>query len=245
MTLGGARMESQWKIIPTILIVSVISGFFYVSSSQGLGSTEVFSIDSNPYNVKYSDWTAKWWQWIVSIPANQSPGADTTGQYCGLKQEGPVWFLAGTFGGEQKRVCTIPEGKALFFAPINGECNYTENPDKKSEEDLRQCAKALQDQVKTIIVTVDGINLENLNKYRIQSPLFTVDLPKSNIFGVEPGPTKAVSDGNWVFLKPLSSGNHTIYSVGSTGILGATSAQGSDTGEPPFTSQVTYQITIK
>ena len=245
MTLGGVRMHLQWKIVPVVLIVWVITWSFHIPSSQGLNSIEVFSIDSNPYNVTYSDWTAKWWQWMLSIPANQSPGADRTGQYCGLQQEGPVWFLAGTFGGEQKRSWTIPEGKALFFAPINGECSYAENPDKKSEEDLRQCAKALQDQVKTIIVTIDGVKLENLDKYRIQSPLFTVDLPKSNNFGVEPGPTQAVSDGNWVFLKPLSSGNHTIYSVGGTGILGATSAQGSTTSEPPFTSQVTYQITIK
>ena len=61
-------------------------------------------------------------------------------------QSGPVWFLAGTFGGKAERTCTIPSGKAILFPPINTECSYKENPMLKTESDLRACAKHLQDE---------------------------------------------------------------------------------------------------
>jgi len=56
----------------------------------------------------------------------------------------------------------------------------------------------------------------DLKSYRIQSPLFSVTLPEDNIFGVTAGPTQAVSDGYWVFLSPLSPGNHEIHFRGAT-----------------------------
>jgi hypothetical protein len=58
----------------------------------------VFSADSKPYNLTYGEWTAKWWQWGYSIPKNINPAYDNTGKNCAQKQNGPVWFLAGTFG---------------------------------------------------------------------------------------------------------------------------------------------------
>src|SRR5690242_17902424 len=53
----------------------------------------------------YSDWSAAWWQWALSIPvhdpANPSqilnPLFDDTGAECGVQQSGPVFFLGGKF----------------------------------------------------------------------------------------------------------------------------------------------------
>ena len=61
-----------------------------------------FSIDSKPYGVSYLQWAAKWWQWLLSIPSDTNPAADKTGINCGINQKGPVWFLAGTFGGSER-----------------------------------------------------------------------------------------------------------------------------------------------
>jgi hypothetical protein len=41
--------------------------------------------------------------------------------------------------------------------------------------------------------------------------LFNFTLPENNILVLPPQTTQAVSDGNWVFLKPLPVDNHTIY----------------------------------
>jgi hypothetical protein len=77
----------------------------------------------------------------------------------------------------------------------------------------------MQDSVVGVKATVDGINVGDLDKYRVQSPLFSFTLPKNNILGLPANvTTQSVSDGNWVFLKPLPIGKHLIYFKGDLGI---------------------------
>lgn len=74
----------------------------------------------------------------------------------------------------------------------------------------------MQDSVIGIKATVDGITVEDLDKYRIQSPLFSFALPKNNILWLPANiTTQSASDGNWVFLKPLPIDKHVIYFKGS------------------------------
>ena len=75
-----------------------------------------------PFGKPLPQWTAEWWQFMLSIPTAVNPLADETGDRCMLGQRGEVWFLAGNFGGTAApttRACSIPEGKALFFPVLN------------------------------------------------------------------------------------------------------------------------------
>ena len=56
----------------------------------------------------------------------------------------------------------------------------------------------------------------NLNQIRIQSPLFNFSLPKDNILHLKPQTTQALSDGNWISLRPLSIGSPTFSFRGDT-----------------------------
>jgi hypothetical protein len=86
----------------------------------------------------------------------------------------------------------------------------------KTENQLRQCSKQMQDSVIGVKAAIDGIIVGDLDKYRIQSPLFSFTLPKNNILGLPSYiTTQSVSDGNWVFLKPLSVGKHILYFKGN------------------------------
>ena len=87
-----------------------------------------------PYGKSYAEWSAIWWQWLLSIPKDTSPAGDTTGKNGGTNQQGPIWFLAGTFGGGAELTCTIPSGKVIMFSPINSECSYAEYPDDKDNQ---------------------------------------------------------------------------------------------------------------
>jgi hypothetical protein len=91
-----------------------------------------------------------------------------------------------------------------------GECSYAENPDLKSESQLRDCAIAGQQLSRSMDVIIDGTKLKNLENYRTQSQLFDVTYPENNVFSGKPGNSKAASDGFWVFLKPLSPGKHEL-----------------------------------
>jgi hypothetical protein len=205
-----------------------------IAGSNGI---EVFPPDSMPYNLTYGDWSAKWWQWALSIPANINPLLDQTGENCNVNQSGPVWFLAGTQGGSAERSCIIPEGKAIFFPIINGYASLVENPLVKTESELRALSKSTFDQVRVVEATVDGVKLENLENHRVQSPLFNLTYPENNIGGVAPGASQAIAEGYWVMLHPLATGEHTIHFRG--GIVDPTA-----TGAINFVTDVIYHLTI-
>jgi len=175
----------------------------------------VFSADTKPYNLTYGEWTARWWQWGYSIPKNINPAYDNAGKNCAQRQNGPVWFLAGTFGHSVNRACTIPTGKAILFPILNSECSFAEFPKIETLSELRTCAKSIQDQVIMLNASIDGVPILNLEKYRIQSPVFNFTLPQNNIIGMPANTTtEAIADGNWVFLKPLSPGIHKLIFKG-------------------------------
>lgn len=187
------------------------------SSSNGTAPTytSVFSSNSKPYNLTYGEWTARWWQWAYAIPRDINPSYDDTGKYCSEGQSGPVWFLTSTYKHAVNRYCNVPAGKAILFTILNSECSYAEFPNLKTEQQLRQCAKEMQDSVVHVQASVDGIDIRDLDKYRVQSPLFNFILPNDNILRLPAFTnTQSVSDGNWVFLKPLSIGKHVIYFKG-------------------------------
>ena len=83
-------------------------------------AVKIIGVNENAYGNTYGEWSAEWWQWVLSIPQANSPVADTTGADCAQQQSGPVFFLAGTGGGDPvTRNCTVPAGKALYFPILN------------------------------------------------------------------------------------------------------------------------------
>lgn len=226
--------------LPNTLLVTAILTMLITSfgTSTGIASQDIYPINSKPYGLSYGEWSAKWWQWVMSTPGKDNPVTDETGEKCRVGQNDTnVWFLSGTGGEKASRVCTIPSGKAILFPIINVECDYISNNSLKTESDLRQCAKDDQDKVRNLQATVDGINIPDLKSYRVQSPIFNVTLPRDNYGGYPAGHTQVVSDGFWILLKPLPVGNHEIHFVGTLVDYTATSPLN-------FVSDAKYNITI-
>jgi hypothetical protein len=201
------NMSGRLKKVPILtlavmggLLILAIIPFVSAQNTNNVG-TQIFPLDSKPYGLTYNDWTAKWWQWALSIPKDSNPGGDTTGKDCALKQNGPVWFLSGTFGGAATRTCTIPAGKAIMLPLINAECDYLAKPNLKTEQQLLACAKSENEGITGLDATVDGVKTQGLQNYRVQSPLFNFTYPANNINGAPVGSTQGVSDGYWVLLK--------------------------------------------
>jgi hypothetical protein len=167
----------------------------------------VFQPDSDPFNLRFPEWTALWWKWILSIPRESSPALDLTGEFCSKFQYNEnVWLLAGTFGGSAIRNCTIPHGKAILFPVITSEFSYSQDPYLKSEEQLTRAVTKDIDTVDLLTVVIDKVTFVGINKLRIRSEPFNYDID-----GVD---TTIVSDGYWIFLKPQKIGNHIIYFAG-------------------------------
>lgn len=170
-------------------------------------SSIAFSKYYEPFNISLPEWTSIWWKWFHSIPRDRNPAADTTGKYCRLYQENPdVWFLAGTLGGSAIRNCKIPFGKALFLPIITSVFSYVLDPHLKSIEELTKAVEKDIDTSDCLSFTLDNKYIVNLDQLRIKSKPFD-----EIIDGVR---TTSVSDGFWIFLKPLSEGNHIIQFSG-------------------------------
>ncbi|HBP64057.1 MAG TPA: hypothetical protein DD730_07265 [Desulfosporosinus sp.] len=175
-----------------------------------------FKRDEKPFGKTWEEWTADWWRWALSIPKDRNPGYDETGQKSNANQVDPnVWFLVGTYGGSAERSFSIPAGKALLFPIINFTTSYAEEPALKTESELILRAKTDIDDITHKEASIDGLKLVQVDRYRVSSQPFDMTLPENNVFGAKAGPTRAVSDGYWIFLKPLSMGEHTIHAAGS------------------------------
>jgi hypothetical protein len=159
--------------------------------------------------VSQADWSKNWWQWAASFDNSDSPVADRVGKNCHLKQSGPVWFLAGTYGTQRTiRTCSIPRDKYLFFPLIN----YVVMPDRGTTcatccPSYTETAKSITDQPSYLILDVDGKRIEGLAKYR-QSTSECFDMgalaqPKYRIF-------PSAGNGYYVMLRPLSPGKHVL-----------------------------------
>ena len=176
----------------------------------------LFPSDSIPYGLSYADWIVKWWKWILSIPKEKNPAYDKTGKYVDEGQCHPkVMFLSGTFGGPVTRSCGVPSGKSILMPIINYECSFADEPSIKSVNGLKfKCENEIDD-IKNLSFSIDDYYLNDLTPYRVQSPSFDVDLGENNILNVMQQRTLMISDGYWVFLKPLTIGRHRLTSFGS------------------------------
>jgi hypothetical protein len=157
-----------------------------------------------------------WWQWALSKPANSNPLFGGDPNYSDKQCDGTplsgtstkTWFLAGTFDGSAvERTCTVPPDRQIFFPVLNV---ATIADPGETEESLLAQAHAYLDAVLadpdfSMIVTVDGTQLQDASIVRADAGLFTGTSPLLH------GKYTAVADGFWVTLPPLSAGEHTIH----------------------------------
>lgn len=169
-----------------------------------------------PFGQPLSQWTAQWWELMLSLPFAVNPLADETGASCMIGQRGDVWFLAGNFGGTaapSTRTCSVPDGKALFFPVLNV---VDVNTTTQTAAELRAETAPCLDAATQLTVVLDGQAVSRLyDKYRVRSVVFELALPDGNLFGIPAGVySPAIDDGFYVMLRPLSVGAHTLHVVG-------------------------------
>lgn len=175
----------------------------------------LFSRGDHPLGRSWEEWTCQWWKWILSIPRTDNPGYDKTGERISKNQHSDVLFLPGTFGGVAERNISIPANKPILLPVINCTTSFAEAPRLKTESQLMEFVKSQIDDIGIKHASLDGIELKNMEQYRVRSQIFDVFFPEDNVYNVKSGQTRAASDGFWLFLKPLSPGLHQIHTNGS------------------------------
>lgn len=191
--------------------------------AQPSANSLIYPPTDKPFGQSYAKWSAQWWQWALALPVEGHPfnkhGFDCNSANNG--QSGPVWFLGlSPMPPLVKRSCTIPANTAVFLGLPNVECSSLETPDfdpdfgfgAHSAAAQRDCANFWANHivVSSLFCTIDGQAVANLGSFRFVSSQFTFTAPTPWIFGDTGGTGRAVSDGYFLMLKPLSSGTHTL-----------------------------------
>ena len=132
---------------------------------------------------------------------------DLTGENADLNQPGnKVFFLCQTIEGKQPIPCrtiSIPSGTSLFMPIINWISIMGENGD--TDDELSIVAKKRMDIISNLQFSINDYLIPLDEYYRVSSSPFDAYLPPDNIFDVQGGGfRRLVSDGYWVFLKPLN-----------------------------------------
>jgi hypothetical protein len=205
------------RLLVVLAAATLIGVTLLAPAAASPTKAHVFSPNAHPFGESLGEWQARWFKWFIEIPAPSNPLFDETGALCGINQSGPVWFTAPVaHPGTTTRACTVPVGKGIFFIGLGNECSNVEPPPffGATEAELRACAAEGVEAFfgdATQSISVDGIEVANLDRYRTQTPLFSYTLPPDNIYGLPPATaTKAISDGTNVMVKPLPPGAHRV-----------------------------------
>jgi hypothetical protein len=176
----------------------------------------------------YSLLQQDWWNWAASLPAEDHPLADKTGENCdaGQDEDSDVFFLGGTFAevvsgtksvGVADRVCVVPEGKYLFFPIINLIfTNIGEDPPLSDAELEAAIAFFNSTAAQDLKLELDGVEVRGVQqRFESESGAFELNYVEDGIFGEDGGSTRAADAGFYVLLEPLTPGIHEIEFEGS------------------------------
>jgi len=164
----------------------------------------IYPQNSKPLGLTFSEWSAKWWQWLLSISKSLNPAMDSSGENASIGQsKSKVFFLCQSIENVKppSRKISIRTGTSLFLPIINWISNFYEHG--KSEKELIETATEKMDVIGNLRFNLNGINIQGLEKYRFRSKFFTVELPQDNILDLPAGKARLISDGYWVFTKPI------------------------------------------
>lgn len=234
----GTDLNKKYVIVMLgfTLILLVIFAYSLVPVRAGNVTDVVFPSDAKPFGIPYGEWTANWWQWNMGMPSASHLREHFDPAKCNMNQEGPVWFLPDGLNGKEFRSCTIPSDKAILVPLLTGNCDNDNPQSPMSDADLLKCASEGGD-FSVVSASLDGIPIQNLKIPRVTSPYFNMTVPKDNVFNNIPGIFRAISDGWYVFLKPLSQGDHELKLV--------TNVANPYHNEYNYASELTYNITSK
>ena len=172
---------------------------------MSVSRVSVYLKDSKPQGITFEEWSARWWQWLLSIPKSYSPVMDFTGQFAAMAQPySNVFFLCQTIEGvpvQPIRKISIKRGNCIFMPILNWISNFYEHG--STEQELIGIAKQKMDVIGNIDVTSNGEKINGLKDYRFASTFFQVDLPRDNILDLPSGEARFVSDGYWLFTLPI------------------------------------------
>jgi hypothetical protein len=200
------------------------------------------SIEQKVCGSKLENWIKAWHRWYLGIPEKRHPIFSHLSReyerrqdqnqgrlsFLGLEEseipkecDAKVWFLTGGYQGAISTRSFIPQGEFYILAPLYSV--WASTAEYPSLNSVGQLNNFCSNEIKSVNLknaTLDGSKVSPIH-FTISEP-FTVGLPPGNILGLPLTKKQRkiditlVSEGHWIWLKPLSIGDHRIQFSAST-----------------------------
>ena len=180
----------------------------------------------------------KYWQNILGTPINKNPATDPDGSRHDVSTT-PVYFASHARGQVSRKLNDISAGKSIIV-PINPVSIAQPHVPSGSVDDCKKHAREDEDSASEASITIDDgvtFTLKELQRCRVHTQPFEVDVPENAIADTPPGRWKAVADGYYVKIKPLPPGPHKINFKGKVDRPYKEDA--------PWFQDITYHFTVK
>ena len=208
-------------LVLVIAFVPALAAFPVVAqdATPGIegGGVTILPPDEPYAGVSLGEWNARSWQWAMSVPMDVNPSFDPDGNGCEIGQVGPVFFVPASYADEPVTIpCVVPEGTAIFVGVGGTECSTVEPPPffGRDEAELQACAAAATDGITDLQASVNGVAVPDLDQYRSQSPVFTLNLLAGQL--LRGGSGRGAVGGGWLQLhhRPPATGRVRDRRVG-------------------------------
>ena len=234
------------------LLVFLIPANYILLPTVTAATVEVYPKGSTPL-VPYDTWA--FWNWdatLLNKPGTTSCCEGLQENGCLMNDVGPAVLLLDTaIGGTTNQNCSIKSDQGIFIQLWSGECDTSDTTLAPASYDkILKCARHLDLGTVKGKVSVDGTLVSELdakdlvsnklsNVVELNTTLFSFTYPPdTHLFTPKPGTYLAAAHGWFVFLKPLTAGDHTVsYSISV--VTAGTTAGGSLT-----TAQYTYHLKV-
>jgi hypothetical protein len=231
------------SVLAVLLIWMLIIPSMDMSWAQQNNVTEIFAPDSQPFDLSYEDHIINFWKLMLSIPVQDNPMEDESGEICTYGQDtsnSSIFYLTANPGGISTKTCKIPSGLGVLIPIITVTASDGEVPGATPEE-LHDVARNDQDHVTSLYLNINGTELayEDLLNFRTHTDEFQVTYPENALFAANPGPSTVVADGYYVITEPLEPGVYDIQFKGSLVCLAV------DCIEPTFATENTIKLIVE
>jgi hypothetical protein len=106
----------------------------------------------------------------------------------------------------------VPADKALVAAFIGIACNERQDG---PVDTLVECAEEGPKYLKLAKFTIDGIEVPNVEDYKVTSPPTNMSFPKGAVWGAPEGNYALAGSSIMFIINPLPTGNHTLTFQGN------------------------------
>jgi hypothetical protein len=191
-----------------------------------------------------------YWKNICSLPRDNNPSIDNDGErdqpFNTLVKDPNIFYLSSQREGTGQRKVKVPEGMKIFI-PVLGvvATNFESQNSTVPQPDLKALAQLDQDSIRQLSVEINGqeVPLAVLDNYRVPTNEFDVefpDYPQAIFPGYgAPRESKAVADGRYLIIEPLSKGKELIIHIKGNILVDA----GKKALERGFNEDLTYTLT--